>query len=241
MIVYLLKNTVNGKGYVGKHKGDKIAGRWDKKLTGGNPHLNGARLLYGYAAFTRTILNVCLSEKATYDLEKFWIRELKTYLPEFGYNMTMGGEGYGIWTEERKDKFRKYAIEHQFGKWNKGKSIWNAGKIGVQASTRKDKTWEEIYGEEKALELKMNNKGFFKKGVSGGANPNGSRGKPVTQKQRNARKINMIEVNKREHTTDENNANAERNRIRCANMTPEQIVEQRQKIREGILKAKLLR
>ena len=48
MIVYLLLNTINNKGYVGQHKGNKISGRWNEKLEGGNTHLEHARKKYGF-------------------------------------------------------------------------------------------------------------------------------------------------------------------------------------------------
>ena len=45
----------------------------------------------------------------------------------------------------------KYKIE--MSKKRSGKDPWNKGRIGVQTSTRKGKTYEEIYGEEKAREI----------------------------------------------------------------------------------------
>ena len=53
MIVYLLLNTVNNKGYVGKHKGDTISTRWPKNLNGGNSHLSAARDKYSVEVFRR--------------------------------------------------------------------------------------------------------------------------------------------------------------------------------------------
>ena len=100
MIVYLLLNTVNCKGYVGQHKGDSISGRWNKQLDGANTHLHAAKEKYGVRAFTREILGVVTTQEELTHLEKLWILTLRTYDPDYGYNMTKGGEGGQVLTEE---------------------------------------------------------------------------------------------------------------------------------------------
>jgi GIY-YIG catalytic domain len=108
MIVYLLLNTVNLKGYVGQHKGNKISGRWPKNLRSGgaNIHLANACDKYGPDAFSREILNVCSSQEEMNNLERLWIVTLRTYDPKFGYNETYGGEGgrLVVYTEEMRKK-----------------------------------------------------------------------------------------------------------------------------------------
>ena len=110
MIVYLLLNTVNLKGYVGKHKGNSISGRWKEDLSGGhNSHLENARLKYGSKAFSKEILKFCSSEEEMNNLERLWICTLRTYDPDFGYNKTFGGEGVTA-TEETKTKISEWNI-----------------------------------------------------------------------------------------------------------------------------------
>ena len=104
MIVYLILNTVNCKGYVGKHKGDTISTRWDKKLSGANDHLEKAKKKYGLSSFHREILGVAGSEEELTALERLWIIALRTYDPDYGYNMTYGGEGGQFPTEELVEK-----------------------------------------------------------------------------------------------------------------------------------------
>lgn len=106
MIVYLLLNTINNKSYVGKHKGNSIETRWDRCLDGANNHLKAAKNKYGVDVFSREILNYCSSEEEMNNLERLWILTLRTYDPNFGYNMTYGSEGK-IHTSETKMKMSK--------------------------------------------------------------------------------------------------------------------------------------
>lgn len=109
MIVYLLLNTVNNKGYIGQHKGDMISTRWNTYLGGANTHLRGALNKYGLSAFSREILSHCSSREEMNNLEKLWILALKTYDPKCGYNKTFGGEGGSsiTWTLEKRIKLGK--------------------------------------------------------------------------------------------------------------------------------------
>lgn len=109
MIVYLLLNQVNQKGYVGQHLGNFVSGRWNTKLAGGNAHFTKAVKKYGWASFSREILNYCCSKEEMNNLEKLWIATLRTYDSEFGYNKTMGADG-NLTLEVRK-KISKKAYE----------------------------------------------------------------------------------------------------------------------------------
>lgn len=92
MIVYLLLNQVNAKGYVGQtckplHK------RWNKQLNNvpTNPYFSAAIKKYGAHSFTRHILARSRSRSALDLLEKTWIARLQTNKPAFGYNIQAGG------------------------------------------------------------------------------------------------------------------------------------------------------
>jgi group I intron endonuclease len=93
MIVYLLLNRVNLKGYVGQHKGKTLATRWNLRfnLSKVNPHLRNAIKKYGHDAFSREILNVCWTQHEMDNLEKLWIATLRTYDSRHGYNKNFGG------------------------------------------------------------------------------------------------------------------------------------------------------
>ena len=118
MIVYLLLNTVNNKSYVGQHLGDKISTRWPSNLKGGNPHLESARKKYGPKAFSKEILNYCCSQEEMNNLERLWILTLCTYDPNYGYNLTFGGEG-GKRTDEAKKNNSKAHVGIKYMNRNK--------------------------------------------------------------------------------------------------------------------------
>jgi group I intron endonuclease len=117
--VYLIRNRVNGKGYVGI-TATTIDERW-------NGHINDAfkkrsmclihRAIrkYGIDAFERSVLETHVDSKSLKDADVRLIAELKTYFvehPQSGYNMTKGGDGtLGLkWNDESKKRASKARI-----------------------------------------------------------------------------------------------------------------------------------
>ncbi len=93
MIVYLLLNQVNLKGYVGQHKGNDLAKRWTAGMRNvkPNPHFAAAVEKYGVQCFSREVLAYCGTQEETDNMERLWICALRTYDPKCGYNMQYGG------------------------------------------------------------------------------------------------------------------------------------------------------
>lgn len=92
--VYIHTNKYNGKKYIGITSKQKPEHRWN----GGrgyneNPHFRSAIQKYGWDSFIHEILFKELSEQEAKDTECRLIRELRTVDPNFGYNMTFGGDG----------------------------------------------------------------------------------------------------------------------------------------------------
>lgn len=113
MYIYLVLNTLNGKGYVGQTR-RKVQTRWrehvrcairskEKRIR--NNHFYRAINKYSPKNFEiRTILSLPCSK----DLEKaeqYFIEYFKTNRKEYGYNGTSGGEG-GARTQETRQKIR---------------------------------------------------------------------------------------------------------------------------------------
>jgi hypothetical protein len=101
MIIYYIKNTVNGKGYVGQHCGDKDQ-RWRSHLRDSlklsrNEPLYKAMRKYGPENFSYEVLEEIPVEMGQRELdlrEIFWIHEKNTYIKnKLGYNQTLGGGG----------------------------------------------------------------------------------------------------------------------------------------------------
>ena len=115
--IYMIKNKVNGKMYIGQSV--YIEKRWrDHKecLRGNqnkpNKHLQSAWNKYGEDNFEFTIICEC-DESQLDTMEIDYIAKLNTYDPDFGYNKTYGGGGSRA-TEETKEKMS----EAQKGKNN---------------------------------------------------------------------------------------------------------------------------
>lgn len=185
-IIYCFVNMVNNKVYVGQHVGNSksIWTRWYRDLRGGNPHFASAVEMYGIEMFRGEILAYCYSQEELDNIETLWIITLCTYNPEYGYNMTYGGE-HGTLTQEVRDlisirlitlKRRSnlrvcYNCFHPFdagSKYNR-EGIFCSKKcelntypkkeksIGLRQAWNKGRTNIEIYGEEKAAELLSKN------------------------------------------------------------------------------------
>lgn len=96
--IYLVRNTKNGKTYVGQTKADP-AERWRKHvesaLRGRNFLFYRAIRKYGADAFTLSILHQDVSLDRIDDLEKQTIEQLRSNDPNYGYNVKSGGQGGG--------------------------------------------------------------------------------------------------------------------------------------------------
>jgi len=109
VLIYLIRNLVNGKAYIGQTINSLFA-RWGnhkaKARLGSKYPIHAAIRKYGEGGF-----EVCvLAEAHTLDelnaLEEFHIKAQKTLAP-FGYNLTTGGEGNFVRSEETRDRMRK--------------------------------------------------------------------------------------------------------------------------------------
>jgi GIY-YIG catalytic domain-containing protein/NUMOD3 motif-containing protein len=111
MFVYKIENTVNGKVYIGKTIMRSVKDRWKthrRTLRLGNhrnPHLQHAYDLYGSGSFSYSILEIHADREAVGDAETTNIIRYKSANPDYGYNMSFGGEGV-IFTDEVKEKMR---------------------------------------------------------------------------------------------------------------------------------------
>ena len=120
MIVYLLLNQLNGKGYVGQHRGYKLSKRWNSNLnnTKTNAHLQAAVRKYGPDSFTRTVLAHASCQGELDLLEKFFITIFQTCNPRHGYNLQTGGlTGAGRHSAETIQRIREANKRH----WEKKK------------------------------------------------------------------------------------------------------------------------
>lgn len=92
--VYVHTNLSNGKRYVGITSKAKVEHRWNSgRGYKENPHFYSAIVKYGWDNFKHEILYDGMNEEEAKRKERELIREWKTQDPQFGYNMTSGGDG----------------------------------------------------------------------------------------------------------------------------------------------------
>lgn len=87
MLIYKTINKINGKIYVGQTtKGEEV------DYIGSGNILKHAIKKYGRENFKREIICKCRSIKRLNEMEKYWIKKLKSQDKKIGYNITAGGE-----------------------------------------------------------------------------------------------------------------------------------------------------
>ncbi len=108
-VIYLITNTVNGKVYVGLTT-QTLSARWTGHLgearRGAKTSLHCAIRKYGADSFTRREIHEANSKEELLALEIAEIAEYRSTEPEFGYNLTYGGEGVRA-SPEAAEKLRQ--------------------------------------------------------------------------------------------------------------------------------------
>ena len=105
MTVYLIRNSVNGKVYIGKTV-KTAQQRWKQhcaasKVADSSIHLRAAIRKYGPQVFDISVLAVATSKSELNDLERKYIAMYQSTVSERGYNQTLGGDGASIGNRNR--------------------------------------------------------------------------------------------------------------------------------------------
>ena len=87
--IYLTKNLINNKIYIGKHSSNKL----NDNYKGSGVIIKKAFMKYGKENFTKQILAFVDNEETLNYLEKFYIKKFNAQNPEIGYNLANGGDG----------------------------------------------------------------------------------------------------------------------------------------------------
>ena len=116
--VYIHKNKLNGKVYIGQTS-QKPEKRWDNgKGYETSPKFFNAILKYGWNNFEHTILYTNLSLEEANQIEQDLIQKYKSNQDEFGYNITSGGKNFKH-SEETKQKIgQSNHIALQGNRWS---------------------------------------------------------------------------------------------------------------------------
>lgn len=139
-IIYLLKNKVNGKSYVGVTNNYKKRMR-EHSYASNDYLISRAIRKHGWENFTSSILlETECSEYAYMEAEKFFIMEHASNDPRSGYNMTIGGEGtLGYkFSDQTKEKMRHMKTGKKLSEDHKNKiSESNIGRVFSDQSRKK--------------------------------------------------------------------------------------------------------
>ena len=110
MIIYEIKNKINGKIYIGQHLSNELGSYW-----GSGKLIKKAINKYGIENFERSILERCSSKDELNEREKYWIKEKNSLVN--GYNLTEGGTGgdnsqyidySDEWVEKQRQNTKNY-------------------------------------------------------------------------------------------------------------------------------------
>lgn len=104
MIVYEIRNKINGKSYIGQHSFNDLGSYW-----GSGKLIKKAIEKYGLDNFERIVLERCSDENELNEREKYWIS--KKDAVKNGYNLIDGGTGgdtskFIDYSDEWKEKVR---------------------------------------------------------------------------------------------------------------------------------------
>lgn len=131
--IYKITNLINNKIYVGKSTVPlivRIRRHCYEVRKGTNRYLYDAIRHYGWDSFRIEVIESLISKENLSDREKFWIKMLKTNDPNFGYNMTEGGDGGALPREilirlanDRRGKPISEETKRKISIGNKGKKV----------------------------------------------------------------------------------------------------------------------
>lgn len=94
--IYLLRNLINGKGYVGQHRGVSVENRWRAHIKaagkrGCGLYVHRAIRRYGVESFSAEVIWSC-DVDALNEKEAYYIKKYNTFADDkSGYNLTRGG------------------------------------------------------------------------------------------------------------------------------------------------------
>jgi len=113
MIIYEIKNMINGKSYIGQHSSKELGSYW-----GSGKLIKMAIEKYGIENFERIILERCSNKEELNEREKYWIKEKDSI--NIGYNLTEGGTGGDT------SMFIEYSKEWKDGQRTRTKQYWES-------------------------------------------------------------------------------------------------------------------
>ena len=118
--IYKITNNINGKVYIGQTIRN-IEIRWHEHLRHGfnsnsneySRHLYNSMRKYGKENFNIELIEYCENDLID-DREMFWIKHYNSFDPDYGYNLTLGGDGS-----------RQIDYEEVYRRYDNGESLYH--------------------------------------------------------------------------------------------------------------------
>jgi group I intron endonuclease len=149
MVIYITKNKINGKKYIGKDLKN------DPKYLGSGVHLKRAILKYGVDNFIKEIIEYCDNIEQLNEKEKYWIDFFDATKSNDFYNIAKGGEGGNTisgFDENELIEYKKKISESSKNRKHKEsskKKISNARKNMICSDETKKRISESLKGKNK--------------------------------------------------------------------------------------------
>ncbi len=107
MVIYSATNQLDGKVYVGKTQSlnERKRSHFGDACRGSSFYFHRALQKHGIGNFDWQVIDQAETEQELNEKEKYWIKFYKSFDPQFGYNLTMGGDGV-VPNEETRQKMR---------------------------------------------------------------------------------------------------------------------------------------
>lgn len=145
--IYLTTNLINGKKYIGQHKG-----KANDNYLGSGKLIQQAIKKYGKENFKKEILEFCSSQEETNEKEKFYIQSYNAVEDENFYNILEGGNNNSAnfvkWRQEHPEEYQEQQKE-KLKKAQQWQEEHSKEMLRMrQNSIKKAHQWQEAHPEE---------------------------------------------------------------------------------------------
>lgn len=155
MIIYMVKNKINGKIYIGQTTNSLyVRKKLHYKKSKTNPETKFHRALKKYSEenFEWEIIVTTDSKEHLNELEIFYIQKYDSFIR--GYNMTLGGEGGDTISMKTTEEKKNQGVKKGHVPWNKGVSMKELGYIFSHNSNRPKRTFTDDQRKEHSALIK---------------------------------------------------------------------------------------